>query len=269
MQLPRRSLFRSALVAVLTLVAALRRPREAHARKRLQGKRRRRLGMVIDLDRCTACGACAVACAEENNVPVGRVGPDGQGAQIEWLTMLWQESRDEHGLPEMLPFPCQHCNDAPCVKVCPVDATFKDEDGFVVQVTDRCIGCRYCMVACPYSRRFFNWEEPEWSGSLLQLLNPDVGTRPKGVVEKCTFCQHRYQDVKERAALDGRVPRDEELQHLPACTQACPSKAITFGDLDDRTSAVCRLAQEPRAFRLLPELGADPNVVYLQRERRS
>jgi molybdopterin-containing oxidoreductase family iron-sulfur binding subunit len=261
-------MFRAALVAILGVVATLRRPREAHARKRLQGKRRRRLGMVIDLDRCTACGACAVACAEENNVPVGRTGPDGKGMQIEWLSMLWREGESPHGLPEMLPFPCQHCNDAPCVKVCPVDATFKDEDGFVVQVTDRCIGCRYCVVACPYSRRFFNWEEPKWQGSLVQLLNPDVGTRPQGVVEKCSFCQHRFQDVKERAALDGRAPRDEELRHLPACAASCPSKAITFGDLDDRASAVSELAQGPRAFRLLEELGADPNVVYLKRDRR-
>jgi molybdopterin-containing oxidoreductase family iron-sulfur binding subunit len=224
--------------------------------------------MVIDLDRCTACGACAVACAEENNVPVGHTTADGKGAQIEWLSMLWRDSTDPHGMPEMLPFPCQHCNDAPCVKVCPVDATFKDEDGFVVQVTDRCIGCRYCMVACPYSRRFFNWEAPQWDGNLVQLLNPDVGTRPKGVVEKCSFCQHRYQDLKERAALDGRAPRDDELQHLTACAAACPSKAITFGDLDDQKSAARQLAEDPRAFRLLEELGADPNVVYLKRDRR-
>lgn len=224
--------------------------------------------MVIDLDRCTACGACAVACHEENNVPTLHSTYENKGAQIEWMSMLWRDGTEAHGLPEMLPFPCQHCDDAPCVKVCPVDATFKDEDGFVVQVTDRCIGCRYCMVACPYERRSFNWQEPNWEGSLIELLNPDVATRPKGVVEKCSFCQHRFQDLKERTALEGRTPRDEELQHLTACAAACPAKAITFGDLDDREGVASQQAQSPRAFRLLEELGASPNVVYLKRDRR-
>jgi molybdopterin-containing oxidoreductase family iron-sulfur binding subunit len=169
----------------------------------------------------------------------------------------------------MLPFPCQHCQDAPCVKVCPVGATYKDSEGIVVQVWDRCIGCRYCMVACPYERRFFTWEhEKQWDGSLVQLLNPDVATRPAGVVEKCTFCSHRIAGAREDARLAGTKPTDETFKHLTACAQACPSKAITFGDLNDEDSSVATQARSPRAFRLLEHLGTDPNVVYLRRDRR-
>jgi molybdopterin-containing oxidoreductase family iron-sulfur binding subunit len=226
-----------------------------------------RWGMVIDLDRCTACGSCTVACREENNVPVYGPGDGNDGARPEWMSLLWRES-DTGGLPEVLPFPCQHCEDAPCVKVCPVGATYKDEEGLTAQIYDRCIGCRYCMVACPYARRSFNWREPEWPGALAELLNPDVATRPKGVVEKCTFCHHRIERVKEEAAMQGRAPTDDECRHLTACAQACPAQAITFGDRNDPDSEVSRQAESPRAFRLLDHLGTKPAVVYLKRDRR-
>lgn len=232
-------------------------------------KRKYRWGMAIDLDRCTACGSCTVACREENNVPVVGPGDGNEGARPEWMSLLWREPESGHGLPEMLPFPCQHCEDAPCVTVCPVGATYRDEEGVVAQIWDRCIGCRYCMVACPYSRRSFNWEEPEWPGDLVQLLNPDVATRPKGVVEKCTFCHHRIQRKKEEAAMDGRTPNDDELRHLTACAQACPAHAITFGDLNDENSDVAQQHESPRAFRLLEHLGTKPSVVYLKRDRRT
>jgi molybdopterin-containing oxidoreductase family iron-sulfur binding subunit len=124
------------------------------------------------------------------------------------------------------------------------------------------------MVACPYSRRSFNWAEPEWRDTEVQLLNPDVATRPEGVVEKCTFCHHRVRRLREEAALAGREPLDEELQRLPACAAACPAQAITFGDLADPTSRVAELAAGPRAFKLLEHLGTDPAVVYLKRDRR-
>ena len=232
------------------------------------GRRHRRWGMVIDLDRCTLCGACGVACREENNLP--STGPDPQhaGAQIEWMSILWQEPEHPGGLPTGMPFPCQHCADAPCVKVCPVGATYKRDDGITMQIWDRCIGCRYCMVACPYGRRSFNWEEPRWEGSEVQLLNPDVATRPRGVVEKCTFCHHRIRDVCERAALEGREPEDEQLQRLPACAAACPAEAIVFGDLADPEARVSELAHDPRRFQLLDYLGTDPSVIYLKRDRR-
>jgi menaquinone reductase, iron-sulfur cluster-binding subunit len=242
---------------------------QAAAAGQSPGGRRRRWGMVIDLDRCTACSACTVACRQENNIPA--LGPEAEhrGAHIEWMSMLWQEPEQPGGLPSALPFPCQHCADAPCVKACPVGATYKGIDGITMQIWDRCIGCRYCMVACPYGRRSFNWTEPVWDGTLAQLLNPDVATRPKGVVEKCTFCHHRIRRARDEAALEGRDLRDEEVQRLPACAAACPAAAITFGDLADPDSEVTRQSQSPRAFRLLEHLGTQPSVVYLKRDRRS
>jgi molybdopterin-containing oxidoreductase family iron-sulfur binding subunit len=228
----------------------------------------RRWGMVIDLDRCTACNACTVACQQENNIPTLGPDPELDGARIEWMSMLWRDPGDAQALPELLPFPCQHCEDAPCVKVCPVGATYSDADGITMQVFDRCIGCRYCMVACPYSRRFFNWQEPRWDGSLVQMLNPDVATRPAGVVEKCTFCHHRIQRLRIETGLEGREPTDDELVRLPACASACPSRAITFGDLDDPDSQAAQKSRDPRAFRLLEHLGTRPKVVYLKRDKR-
>jgi Fe-S-cluster-containing dehydrogenase component len=260
--------------AVAGLITIGRRKAEAKEAKEPAKERspattvRHRWGMAIDLDRCTACGSCTVACREENNVPVLGPGDGNDGARPEWMSLLWREPESGHGLPEVLPFPCQHCDDAPCTKVCPVGATYQDDEGIVAQIYDRCIGCRYCMVACPYGRRSFNWEEPEWPGTLAQMLNPDVATRPKGVVEKCTFCHHRVQRVKEEAAMQGRAPTDEECQRLTACAAACPAQAITFGDLDDPDSAVSRQSESPRAFRLLEHLGTKPRVVYLKRDRR-
>jgi molybdopterin-containing oxidoreductase family iron-sulfur binding subunit len=125
------------------------------------------------------------------------------------------------------------------------------------------------MVACPYGRRSFNWDEPHWDGTLVQLLNPDVATRPKGVVEKCTFCHHRIRRAEEEASIAGRALTDEDVHRLPACAAVCPAAAITFGDLDDPDSQVTELSRSPRAFRLLEHLGTDPSVVYLKRDRRS
>ncbi len=233
-----------------------------------QPRRKAKWGMVIDLDRCTACGACSIACRQENNIPV--FGPDAnhRGAHIEWMSILWKKPREPEGLPMALPYPCQHCEDAPCVKVCPVGATYKDSEGITLQIWDRCIGCRYCMVACPYARRSFNWETPQWDGTLVQLLNPDVATRPSGVVEKCTFCHHRIKRVRQEAALEGRDVIDSELRRLTACAAACPAEAITFGDRSDPESRVSALTKSARAFRLLDHLGTHPSVVYLNRDRR-
>jgi molybdopterin-containing oxidoreductase family iron-sulfur binding subunit len=267
----RRNVLGGAVAAVAGAVLSLFRPRPALAapRENIASTLKRRWGMVIDLDRCTACGACVVACQQENNVPPLDTTYDNRGAQIEWMSALWREPEDPAGTPEMLPFPCQHCLDAPCVKACPVGATFKDEEGVTQQIWERCIGCRYCMVACPYSRRSFNWDQPHWDGNLVQLLNPDVATRPRGVVEKCTFCSHRLKAAKEHAAAESRPLADEDVQHLTACATVCPGRAITFGDLNDHDSAVCRQAASARAFRLLEDLGTQPSVIYLKRDRRS
>ena len=258
----RRAFLRNA--SVLTAAAAI--PHVAEAAP-ARARRRRHWGMVIDLDRCSGCNACSVACRQENNIPTYGPDPTFDGARPEWMSMLWQESERADALPSLLPLPCMHCADPPCVKVCPVGATYKDPDGFTMQIWDRCIGCRYCMVACPYSRRSFNWSEPAWSPTEVQMLNPDVATRPRGVVEKCTFCHHRVRKLQEESALAGREPTDAECQRLPACAQACPASAITFGDLDDPDSQVAQLAGSPRAFRLLEHLGTEPSVYYLEKDR--
>lgn len=234
-----------------------------------EGDAPRRWGMTIDLDRCTACGACAVACKVENNVPCGTAGGE-EGVAIEWMTMLPADDGEEaFGVnTTTIPLPCMHCDDAPCVKVCPVGATYQTEDGITAQIWDRCIGCRYCQVACPYSRRYFNWLTPEWPESYRSAFNPDVATRPAGVVEKCTFCHHRLRDVREEARVAGEIVDDDALQRLTACAEACPAEAITFGDLLDKTSHVSRLSRSPRASRLLETLGTEPKVFYLGRDRR-
>jgi molybdopterin-containing oxidoreductase family iron-sulfur binding subunit len=147
-----------------------------------------------------------------------------------------------------------------------VAATFKTKDGLVAMDYDICIGCRMCTIACPYAIRYFNWSAPEFSAPLEQALNPDVPTRPKGVVEKCTFCIHRLRSAQARAEEAGRELRDAELVNLPACNQVCPAAARYFGDLEDPESTVSRLARSPRAFRLLEELGTEPQVYYLRSE---
>jgi molybdopterin-containing oxidoreductase family iron-sulfur binding subunit len=243
-------------------------PRSARAR-RGTSERPAKWGMAIDLDLCTACGACAVACSSENNVPLLVEGPGSEGTGIHWMDFLVRESAHGGGPPEVLPTPCMHCDNAPCTKVCPVGATYVDEEGIVAQIWDRCIGCRYCQAACPYSRRYFNWQAPQWPESLKSCLNPDVATRPNGVVEKCTFCQHRIRAARETARREERTLRDADVVRLPACAQACPASAIVFGDLNDESSLVTRLARSPRASRLLEHLGTRPKVFYLAKDRRN
>ena len=227
-----------------------------------------RWGMVIDLDKCTGCGACMTSCREENNVSVA--GPENaqKDRAIFWMDML---RMNEGTFPEfhtqLIPIPCNHCENAPCVKVCPVGATYFNEEGIVAQIWARCIGCRFCTVACPYTRRYFNWDPPVFSDEERSRLNPDVSTRPVGVVEKCTFCHHRIRKVREAARAGKRKISDEDVRTLPACAQSCPTAAITFGDLADPDSTVSKLARSQRAFRLQEELGTQPKVVFLRRER--
>jgi molybdopterin-containing oxidoreductase family iron-sulfur binding subunit len=228
-----------------------------------------RWGMAIDLDRCVRCHGCVVACASENNIaPLGRSAA-ANARPIHWMTMLVPDFRREASElgPAPAPVPCMHCDRPECVKVCPVGATYQTDDGIVAQIWDRCIGCRYCMVACPYGRRSFNWTQPIFPGDNPSSVNPDVAVRPAGVVEKCTLCQHRIQATLEKSRLDEQPLQDEQLQRLPACATACPTHAITFGDLADPTSLVARLAQSPRAVRLLAHLGTGPKVIYLRRTR--
>ncbi len=221
--------------------------------------------MVVDLDRCQGCRACMEACKIENNTTEG----------VFWMYVFRLEAGEFPDTRQtFLPRPCQHCNNAPCVKVCPVGARYKRQDGLVLTDFDRCIGCRYCELACPYGVNYFNWGKPEehyyghWDDADLESVtgganppwtNPDLalphgdeqrlvagGGHQKGVMEKCTFCVHR-------------VERGE----MPACVSTCPVDALHFGDTDDPETPVSQFIREHAHFRLLDDLGTEPSVVYV------
>ncbi|MGC8915415.1 MAG: 4Fe-4S dicluster domain-containing protein [Thermoanaerobaculum sp.] len=161
------------------------------------------------------------------------------------------------------PMMCQQCNHAPCETVCPVLATVHSEDGLNQQVYNRCVGTRYCANNCPYKARRFNWfSYAAWQREVAPLLNPDVTVRSRGVMEKCTFCVQRLAEARQASREKGEVFRGQGV--APACQQSCPSKAITFGNLLDAESPVRAAFHGPRAYRVLEELGVDPNVAYLK-----
>ena len=221
-------------------------------------------GMAIDIDRCDGCNACVVACRAENNVPIAGPEQTEKGRAIEWIRV---ERHVEGKFPNVrvrfVPVMCVHCDEAPCVKVCPVSATYETPDGLNAQIHPRCIGTRACGQACPYTVRYFNWGEPSWEAPLEQTINPDVAVRWKGIMEKCTFCVQRIRRTNDQARDEEREIRDGEVQ--PACAQACPAQAIVFGDREDPESAVSKLSESPRAERPLEELGTGPRVVYLKK----
>lgn len=224
-----------------------------------------RYGMVIDLDRCQGCRACVEACKVENNTPAANL----------WMYVFrFEEGEYPDVHVRFMPRPCQHCDNPPCAKVCPVGARFKRADGIVSTDWERCIGCRYCEVACPYGVNYFNWKDPSkayyvrWegeeqraaaAGQVPPYRNPDLdqpygreqrriagGGRVKGVIEKCTFCVQRVEK-----GLD------------PACVANCPLKALHFGDLSDPQSEVSRILKERSSFRLLEEAGTKPSIHYV------
>jgi molybdopterin-containing oxidoreductase family iron-sulfur binding subunit len=223
----------------------------------------RRWGMVIDLDRCTGCQACVVACHAENNVPVVGEAEAAYGRSMHWIRIeRYWEGEYPRIKARFMPILCQQCTEAPCEPVCPVFATYHSEEGLNAQIYNRCIGTRYCGSACPYKVRVFNWFDPEFSEPLAEQLNPDVTVRSRGIVEKCSFCVQRIRRSEEVAHAEGRPVVDGEIR--PACVQTCPSEALVFGDLNDPDSRVSQLASSRRSFRLLDQLGTAPAVIYLK-----
>ncbi len=223
-----------------------------------------RFGMSIDTDACTGCGACAIACYAENNLPV--IGKDkvAQGREMGWVRVnRYIDGDDVHFVPMM----CQQCGHAPCESVCPVLATYHTIDGLNAMIYNRCVGTRYCSNACPYGARRFNYHSYVWPEPFNLQLNPDVATRTMGVMEKCTFCVQRIRRVKDAYRDRGfseRVP-DAALRQLPACADACPSQAITFGNLNDEASTPSRTRKSARNYYPIPEINTFPAINYLAR----
>ncbi|MFQ5662628.1 MAG: 4Fe-4S dicluster domain-containing protein [Terriglobia bacterium] len=231
-------------------------------------------GMVIDIDRCTGCSACVVACRAENNLPVVGEEESNKGRAFNWIRIeRYYEGEFPNVRTRFMPVLCQHCQEAPCEPVCPVYATYHTPEGLNAQIYNRCIGTRFCANACPYTVRYFNWFDPVWEPPLERQLNPDVSLRSKGVMEKCSFCVQRIRrarDVAQDAAsAEGKPTGEYQIPDgaiQPACVQSCPSEALVFGDLEDTESRVARLKESRRAFHLLEELGTQPHVIYLKPE---
>lgn len=218
--------------------------------------------MVIDLDKCTGCGDCIAACKLENNIAIVSPEEAQKGRVMFWMDMITVYEGEYPNIHvKRFPKPCFHCDKPPCTLVCPVRATYLNEEGLVAQIYHRCIGCRYCMAACPYTAKVFNWYAPVWEEEFKTCLNPDVSLRMTGVVEKCSFCAHRLMKVKEIAALEGRDIEDGE--YIPACAESCPADAIYFGDVEDKKSKVFGLSHSSRAYREMEDLGVEPKVIYL------
>lgn len=228
--------------------------------------------MAIDLDRCTGCGACVVACRMENNVAINGEDECELNRGHFWIRV---ERYWEGEYPDLqarfMPIPCQQCQNAPCEPVCPVYASV--HDGFEKlnsQIYNRCVGTFYCANNCPYYVRFFNWFDYTRPVELQQQYNPDVTVRMRGVMEKCSFCIQRIRRARIMAKT-GRESGDGVTDVIlpdgavqPACVQTCPPGALVFGDLRDPESAVSRLARSGRRFHLLEDLGTEPAVVYLK-----
>ncbi len=221
-------------------------------------------GMVIDLNKCTGCSACVIACQSENNVPVVGYDEVRRQREMHWLridryyTTAFQDISVLHQ-----PMMCQHCDNAPCETVCPVLATVHSSEGLNEQIYNRCVGTRYCANNCPFKVRRFNWFEYPRNDSLKNLvLNPEVTVRSRGVMEKCSMCVQRIEAARIVARTQGQPIADGAIQ--TACQQSCPANAIVFGDMNDPTSGIHAARENPRIFRVLEELNVRPSVSYLR-----
>ncbi len=236
-----------------------------------------RWGMVIDLEKCTGCQACTTACQMENSRLPGEMWQD---------VLFYSEGEYPSGKLSWLPRPCMHCENPSCVAVCPTGATYKTEDGAVLINWEKCIGCKYCMIACPYGVRFYAEEKQKTQPDIREIFPPSgdkvwdppykmpahvqdpkrgVGIQPKNVVSKCTFCYHRISKApKGTADLDPNDPATRDF--TPACVVTCAPSARFFGDLDNPESQVRKLIAEKRGTRLLDQTGNRPQVYYLAGE---
>jgi dimethyl sulfoxide reductase iron-sulfur subunit len=210
--------------------------------------------MVIDLEKCIGCHYCIWSCQATNDVPED---------DMRWNVGF--PERTEGGTDFFMTRPCMHCKDAPCVKVCPVGATWIREDGIVAMDYTRCIGCRYCQVACPYDARRFNWHVSETENPYETTWgSAEVERRPRGVIEKCTFCVHRIDRGLEQGLTPG-----VDFAATPACVNACPVGARVFGDLKDPESPISQYLDQHETFRLREDFGTEPNVYYVQPEKEA
>jgi molybdopterin-containing oxidoreductase family iron-sulfur binding subunit len=229
-----------------------------------QEREERQWTMAVDIDRCSGCQACVVACQAENNIPLNTEDRFLRFRAMEWIRIeRYWEGEFPNVKARYIPVLCQQCDNAPCEPVCPVFATYHNNEGLNVQVYNRCVGTRFCANNCPYQVRFFNWSEPRWPESFHSHLNPDVTVRTRGIMEKCTFCVQRIRRASLTAKREGRPLQDGDV--TPACVQACPTDALTFGDILDTKSKVAKLANHPRHYRVLEHLGTGPNVIYLKK----
>ncbi len=286
-------------------MSAATKVKTAHATTAGQGGNIPKYGMLINVDKCTGCGACMVACASENNV---NVLPDESNKvrSITWMRLYRIDNGQKFPNHRVayFPRPCMHCEGnrphkdglpmrpagphalehdkhaapgTPCVSVCPPTATdYNPQGGVVSQITTRCIGCRYCVAACPYHARYFNWYDGDWPTGMERYLNPKVAPRMRGVVEKCTFCHQRLMAARAQSFYRARIaaakakktgPVDVEMpRYQTACAEACPAGAINFGLISDPDDPVTKMIKVGRkkgyAFRLLENLGTNPKVHY-------